>query len=111
VPPGDDAPPRARLRDAILAVNREAISDYARHIAAQPDPGAELFAGFQAYRQQTWRWMHLPMRHPPGIPDAYVTYLDSFVRGGAGGAYRRRHPGPAREGHDGRTDPEPMEEM
>jgi hypothetical protein len=40
-----------------------------------------------------------------------VTYLDSFVRGGAGGTYRRRHPGPARDEHDGRTDPEPMEEM
>jgi hypothetical protein len=113
-PVGPGTAPRARLRDAILAVNREAISDYARHIASESDPGAELFAGFQAYRRQTWRWMHLLMAHPPGVPDRYVTFLDSFVRGGAGGTHRRRsdaQPPPGSDQAAAAPTPQAMEEM
>jgi hypothetical protein len=77
------------VRDAVLALNREAVRDYARHIAMTPDPSEELLAGFYHYRQIADSWATLDMDHPTGVPDRLRTYLDSFVRGG-----RDRHDRP-----------------
>lgn len=70
------------IRDAVLALNREAVRDYARHIATNDDPGPELLAGFVDYRRLADTWARLEMDHPTGVPDRLTIFLDSFVRGG-----------------------------
>ncbi len=76
----DPSDPRSRLRDALLAIHREAVRDYATHIHDTPGAGPELMAGYEDYRRLVQAWYDLPMHHPTGVPDRLVRFLDSFVK-------------------------------
>jgi hypothetical protein len=67
------------VRDAIMDANRHAAVDYARHVAGQRDPRAELESGVQAFRDGTRSWRH---DRQPVAPPRFLRYLDSFVTGG-----------------------------
>jgi hypothetical protein len=63
------------VRDAVREVSQRAVADYARRIAPSKDPGAELDAGYRAFRHDVRNWSD----RTADVPTGFREILDSFV--------------------------------